>query len=272
MKKIILLSVITLVFGTLVSCTKKEEPVDKKTSTVVGRWQITENNAQYSSFEFTVDKKYIIVPKAQEKASVSGKAKTRGSTDSEPVIIFGDYSTLNGNDNSDVSLNLSEFGTMKVTISNDGQSVSINVNGTNYNAKKIEEMPSNDKTELLCHTWKFKKGEIIDESLIPDEEKEWFIHEYGNDWKVKMNEQIAEALKDVTITFTKAGTYFTHNPNDPEETTICKWEWEDISKGIMKYTAYYEDGEVLDGRGTAIELTSNKFVFQEDYILGTLGR
>ena len=33
-------------------------------------------------------------------------------------------------------------------------------------------MPSNDKTELLCHTWKFQKGEIIDESLVPDEEKE----------------------------------------------------------------------------------------------------
>jgi hypothetical protein len=256
MRKFLLLSVITLVFGTLVSCTKKNEPVID-VSSITGKWQITDNSAGYSSFEFTVDKKYLIIPKDQENVS---------------TIIFGDYSAFNDSDNSAIGLNLSEFGTMTVTMSNDGKSVNINVKGTNYNAQKVEEMSSNDKTELLCHTWNFQKGEIIDESLIPDEAKEWYISEYGSNWKAKMNEEIAGALRNVTITFTKAGTYFTHNPNNSDENMICQWEWEDISKGIMKYTAYFEDGEILYGRGTVIELTSNKFVFQEDYILGTLSR
>jgi hypothetical protein len=270
MKKVLLigLSVMTLISGTLTSCTKKEDPIEK-TSLVVGKWQITGSNVQYSSFEFTVDKKYII---AEENVSVSGQ--TRSSTDSDamqPVIIFGDYSALGNNENNVVNLNLSKFGTITATVSDDGQSMDINVNSTDYKATKVDEMPSDDKTELLCHTWKFQKGEII-ESLVTDEEKEWFISEYGSDWKAKKNEIIAAALQNVTITFTKAGTYFTYNPNDPDDSTIYNWEWEDISKGIMKYTAYYEDGEIYVSRGTVTELTAKQLKFQEDYILGTLSR
>ena len=249
---------------------KKETPIEK-TSSVVGKWQITESNVQYSSFEFTVDNKYLI---AQENVPVSGKTRFSTGSDAtvQPAIIFGDYSTLGDNENNVVNLNLSKFGTITATVSDDGQSMNINVNGTDYKATKVDEMPSNDKTELLCHTWKFQKGEIIDENLVPDEEKEWFISEYGSNWKAKVNEEFTASIQNVTITFTKAGTYFIYSPNDPDDNTIYNWEWEDISKGIMTYTAYYEDGEIYVGRGTVIELTDKQLKFQEDYILGTLSR
>jgi hypothetical protein len=264
-----LMAISFMVSGTFVSCSDDEVTEDNAAnSSIVGKWEVGDSGAEYGSFEFTNDSKYIITQRVSSPPA--GARSLRAATaDQQPVyiiIIFGDYSQLNNNGNL-FELDLKEFGTISATLGDDGKSITIIVNGETYTASKTAEMPSNDKTDLLCHTWKFKECEII-ESLVPKDEKEWLISEYGSDWKAKEEKEWNDFYKGVTMTFTKAGTYFVSNPNDDDFN--AQWEWENISKGTMKYYIS-EDGEIYSGVVT-VTVTSTTFEVLEDYMITKLVR
>jgi hypothetical protein len=84
--------------------------------------------------------------------------------------------------------------------------------GETYTASKTEETPSNEKTDMLHDTWAFKEYEII-EDLVQDDEKQRLIskHGSGSDWKAKEEQEMNSEDKELTVTFTKAETYFTRH-------------------------------------------------------------
>jgi len=147
------LLIINLFVGaTFVSCSKGDNdketpPPSAEKSPIIGKWEISNQNAQYGSFEFTVDKKYIITQRKNHNAAL------RSTSEPVYIIIFGDYSSINENGNTH-TLDLKKFGTATVTIS--GSTATITINGETYTANKVEEIDNSthsEKTELLCYTW-----------------------------------------------------------------------------------------------------------------------
>ncbi|MDR1372723.1 MAG: hypothetical protein LBJ17_06330 [Dysgonamonadaceae bacterium] len=268
-----LMAISLFVSATFVSCEKESGDDDNNTSptgnsALVGKWEVGDSGAEYGSFEFTNDSKYIITQRVSSPPA--GARSLRAATDGQQpvyiIIIFGDYSQLNNTGNL-FELDLKEFGTISITLGNDGKSITVIVNGETYTASKTEEIPStsNDKTDLLCHTWEFKEYTII-EDLFPEDEKEWLIREDGNEWKIKYEQEINAYGKGTTVTFTKAGTYFVSYPND--DVFNAQWEWENISKGTMKYwEEVYNDGGVV-----TVTVTATTLEVQKDYVLTKLVR
>ncbi|MDR1368557.1 MAG: hypothetical protein LBJ72_00320 [Dysgonamonadaceae bacterium] len=256
-----------LVIGTFVSCSTIEEIIDDSAGKfpITGKWEVGDTEAEYGSFEFTTDSKYIITQRVSSPPA--GVKSLRAVTDGQQpvyiIIIFGDYTQLNNTGNL-FELDLKEFGTISATLGDDGKSITVIVNGATYTASKTAEIPlaSNEKTDLLCHTWEFKESEII-ENLVPKDEKESLIRDCGNEWKTEYEQDWNDFYKGMTITFTKAGTYFVSNPNEAD--LNAQWEWENISKGTMKYYIS-EEGEIYSNVVT-VTVTSTTFEVLEDYMI-----
>lgn len=129
------------------SCSSDEgEPETPPTeSSIVGKWDVQSNtraagDAKYGSFEFTADNKYIITQPA---------VATNG--DKYFLVIFGDYNATGG-ENNEFTLNLKEFGTIKISITKN--TASITIDGVVYVAVKAPEKEQVDKK--LIGTWKVK--------------------------------------------------------------------------------------------------------------------
>lgn len=284
----------TLLVGTFSSCSKDNDPKPEEESIIIGKWDVQNTNTTYGSFEFTNDKKYIIMQRTtsssqgqstgaktvhSEVASQSfprgmffstGTKVVRSEVASQPTytIIFGDYSILS-NDNSTITLNLSDFGTLSITTNPNVREATITVKGETYTVSKAEEMPSNDKTDLLCHTWAFSRYEIM-ENLVSEESKQFYIRTYGENWKNELEQEQNAEYKGMTVIFTKAGTYFINNPNDDyfNGSVASYWKWENIAEGIINYR-HEDDGS---GSATIIELTDKTLRVLERHDLTTLAR
>ncbi|NDV57642.1 hypothetical protein D0T85_05935 [Bacteroides sp. 519] len=171
-------------------------------SAIVGKWEVSNQNAAYGSFEFTSDKKYIITQRTTTPPNGSRSVTRAGET--YIIVIFGDYSSLSGTGN-EYTLNLKEFGTIVINIS--GSGATITVNGETYDTNKAPEITTNkSKTELLCHEWKFDKS-IINGEELPSE------YSYYR------------------LVFTETGTYYSEGTfrEEPIESfsTYGAWEWVD---------------------------------------------
>ncbi len=208
---------------------------------IIGKWEVKNSGAEYGSFEFTGDKKYIVTQKVSGDASTMKSSQTRSETN-YIIIIFGDYSAVNAKDNN-YTLDLKQFGTIVINIS--GSGATITVNGETYDTSKVKEVTTNEQTELLCHTWNIKSE---------DEEG---------------------VIATGTMTFTTSGTYFCRITDYENETTndTGTWEWKGSKMLYASYTRYwteYSDGEVTHGTETIydsmnlIKLTDKEFVFEFD--------
>jgi hypothetical protein len=166
------------------SCSK-DNGGDSGESSFVGKWTVSNPNAEYGSFEFTNDQKYIITQRTTTPPTRSANtrfANTRSAStrsDVYIIVVFGDISSLTGSGN-EYTLNLSEFGTITIHIGSNG-TATVTVNGKTYTTEKAKEFEVSDKTELLCHRWNY---------VIPEDEKEYTIEE--------------------VVTFSKSGTLYVY--------------------------------------------------------------
>ena len=188
---------------------------------LLGKYNLSDND-NYGSVEFTGDNKYVVTKFVDSANGLSTKST---SETKYAIIIFGDY-TVNNNQSAENNyvINLQQFGTITINISNPGNiDVIINdgENTYNYTADKAEAVELTDKTKLLCRTWNLDKG----------------IEDGGEEW-------IGEGE---TITFTNNGTYAIYSPNLDEEDIAMgmsnydcgSWSWVDSETIKVEYTSYY---------------------------------
>lgn len=208
------------------SCSSDDgEPETPSTeSSIVGKWDVTNpetratGDTKYGSFEFTADNKYIITQPA---------VATNG--DKYMLVIFGDYNATGG-ENNEFALNLKEFGTIKISITENH--ASITVDGVVYVAIKSENMDLTDSNKKFMGTWKVK-SKYEDELEFDDAG---------------------------TMTFTPAGTYLLMFINETGElqTDNGTWYWKSDNIINVSLTAYcasttpgYNDpitGEYIPGK------------------------
>lgn len=223
------------------SCSSDEgEPETPPTgeSSIVGKWDVQSNtraagDAKYGSFEFTADNKYIIT---QPATSVDG--------DKYMLVIFGDYNATGG-ENNEFTLNLKEFGTIKIAITKN--TASITIDGVVYVAVKAPEVELSDKTRLICGTWK--------ESHYIDAEGN---REDNND-------------DGYRLVFTESGTYYFRETEPEEETGFYvdygTWEFVGDNKIMVSGSDWDSSigGEVeTKDYGTIVKLTATELVIRYD--------
>lgn len=220
-------------------------------SSIVGKWDVSDTktraagDAKYGSFEFTADNKYIITQPA---------VATNG--DKYMLVIFGDYNATGG-ENNEFTLNLKEFGTIKISITKN--TASITIDGVVYVAVKAKDIDLTDNNKKLCGTWKVK-------SKYDDEPE---FEDFG------------------TMTFTSSGTYlgmFINGDTGELVPDNGTWYWKSDNVINVSITGYCTEsnpdtigpnGEIIPGKTESwveiefedwkiIELTDTKFVAEID--------
>lgn len=245
MKKLsyLLLMLPVLALTTFAGCSKGDDGGDDGTGggdtptvtsqTLSAKWNIA-GNGIYKSFEFNESGNYIVVEQTPVRAEDNEK------------VYFGKY-TLQGN-----TITMTGFGKLVVK-SIDDKSASFTLtreggqSAVELTTSKSEEMPKTTKTDLLCRTW-----EIVDEK-IPGLEGDY----------------LAETDPDLTVLFSRAGTYLVHN-EDFEETGgvgLAQWKWIDSSETGIFYTWTWDVWED-DCRVEIYELTKDRVVFIEKFSSG----
>ncbi|MDR1652211.1 MAG: copper resistance protein NlpE [Prevotellaceae bacterium] len=210
-----------------VSCVKEEiDPPDDFTPDLIGKWNVSNAGAEYSSFEFTKDKMYIIQQRVSSLQSAPANSILKSSS-SEPntvyiIIIFGDYSTLSA-DGGVYNLDLGDFGLIKITISESGATVEVNGEVFDITRDGNSVTGNQAKTELLCHAWNWLEN---DESGI--------------------------------LTFTPNGTYLTYLEEYPEYAESGTWKWLNSNNIEVTHTNYIYSW----GSGGELEVTE-KIVTQK---------
>ena len=151
--KTVLASMLVVCTFVFYSCDPDDEedpylPGDERN--LIGKWDVSNKNAEYTSFEFTEDKNFIITRHVDA---------TRPSWEPR-LFIFFDYSITNVKGNK-FTLKLempgvffTGFGTPVIDIA--GRSATITVGDETYNASKAKNIEATDETKLLCHTWNFR--------------------------------------------------------------------------------------------------------------------
>lgn len=196
-------------------------------SSIVGKWDVQSNtraagDAKYGSFEFTADNKYIITQPA---------VATNG--DKYMLVIFGDY-VVGNTESNDFTLNLKEFGTIKISINK--TSASITIDDVIYVAVKSKDLDLSDSDKKLIGTWKItSKYGSEDDSQITDEG---------------------------TWAFTSAGTYVIASPDGEVENGT--WSMKSNNVVSVTYQTYFNNGgsENTTDDWTINKLTDNSFTFE----------
>jgi len=222
----ILLAILVLTFFT--GCDKDETDlkVTLEKETISAKWNV-DNSSEYKSFEFNKSGNYIVVKNATTKST------------NDQIILFGTYEII------DNKIVLSDFGTLTVSKIDENAisfSIKLTSNPNNeilINASKQEEMENSNRTELLCRTWEMVT--VNGESVL------------GTDM-------------ELTVLFSKAGTYFVSfaNPEDENDGRLAQWKWKDEAETQLLYSwdevPVWEDENYVE----IPELTSSKLEIIED--------
>jgi hypothetical protein len=225
------------------SCTSEEAPDEQKPeeNILLGKWKVSGERTIYSSFEFTGDKKYIITQSLTAlPVPESGLRAARADGQQDCIMIsFGDYSAVN--EGNTYTLELSEIGTITIEISGSSDAT-VTVNSETYAVNKAEPVDTSEKTELLCHTWKYtQSGEGVD------------------------------LLGSGSVTFTPAGTVLDKS-NESGVIGEAAWEWTKDDK-IKTTSIEYAVRESSDGNWeddisilywNVLKLTASELILQED--------
>ena len=234
MKKLRILLAILFIAPIFVSCSSDSSDPNLNTTaeTISAKWNVA-GTSEYQSFEFNKSGNYIVIKK--------GLTTFSSDDESNQVILFGTYQI-----NNDV-ITLSNFGKLTVSdVTSNSISFKLALNTEPNNeiaitATKQAEMANSTKTDLLCRTWEIIT--VDDVSVVGTEDEE------------------------MTVLFSRAGTYFVNRPNDTEDAGgLAEWKWKNSSENIMLYSwDNWDTSEGANGEVTIIELTANKLVIFEDY-------
>ena len=202
-----------------------ETPVN---TTINAKWTVN-NSTEYKSFEFNDSGNYIITKNAAD-------AKKTTTTNEIKTIFFGTYIFIDDN-----TLELSDFGTL--TIDNmDEKAIHFTLklnNNTNtetfIEADREEEITNSTNTELLCRTWQLIS--IDGQNVLGTDE-------------------------ELTVLFSRAGTYFVTNNNPLEEGGLAEWNWTDSTQTFLEYS--WNKGLGSDGIVEVSNLTSTSLTITED--------
>jgi len=231
--KQILVAIFALTF--IVACNKDDiDPKENLEKAKISAKWIVSNSSDYDSFEFNESGNYIVVKNTTTKST------------NDQIILFGTYEIIDNK-----TIVLSDFGTLTISkIDENSISFSIKLtsnpnNEITINASKQAEMESTTKTDLLCRTWEMVT--VNGESIV------------GTDM-------------ELTVLFSKAGTYFVSyaNPEDENDGGLAQWKWKDDAETQFLYSwdevPVWEDEDYVE----IPELTSTKLKIIEDedtYIL-----
>lgn len=207
-----------LIMALTTSCEKDERGAKEilEIESIIGKWTVNGTSA-FESFEFNKSGNYIVVKNSTEKST------------NDQRILFGTYEIIDN-----YTIILSDFGSLKITRINDtSMDFSVSLPGSQYNemmlsALKQKEMESTTRTELLCRTWKL----------------------------VSLNGENVEGTGDeLTVLFSKAGTYFvTWHDGDSD---LRHWKW----KNATEKEIFYSWGEPVvwdeERKAEIIELTED---------------
>ena len=222
----------------IISCDKVEPIIEEiqefeavEVQTISAKWNVN-NSSEYHSFEFTENGNYIVV-----------KNETSKTTDAR-IVLYGTYELIDAN-----RIDLKDFGIIKISDINKN-TISFSVILTNdsnnevfVDASKQDEIISSTNTDLLCRTWKLLElnGEPVE----------------GTDL-------------ELTVLFSKAGTYFVKYENFDEyfEGGLYKWKWKNAEETQLFYS--YE--EVLqwkvEGYVDIVEISENSLIIEEQHEYG----
>jgi hypothetical protein len=186
------------------SCHREDNDENATDTDIPGKYEVTDTDSPYASFEFTEDGKYMIVERNPTKAASSTKASPAGT------MKYGTYVT-NGN-----TIDLLGFGIIIVSENGNSKIFSVELVSEPGQSKQyaVRKMPSAIESEqranMLCRTWRLV--EIMGLPVTPGSSSEF------------------------TLTFSKAGTYFVVNHNGSTE--LHNWRWYDEQKTIIEH---YDD-------------------------------
>ena len=233
MKKVILLTnlILSLIFiSTFVSCNKDDDENDSGVSvnTVSAKWEISDKNSPYVSFEFTKDGNYIVVENVSET-----NLRSLGTSQKSSSFLKSSSQTMNlRSSNSESNLSpihagtyrieedriiLSGFGLIEViSITAEEFTFSFTLESTGDTnsfvaVKSAEPISSSNRTEMFCRTWIAERITVNGEDM-PEEE-------------------------GMIILFSRAGTYLIlYPPGYEEEAALAEWKWADKEETRIYYS------------------------------------
>ncbi|WP_299778926.1 hypothetical protein [uncultured Formosa sp.] len=228
MKKIsqILLTLFTLILITGCDSDNNNDEETSEDVSINSKW-IVSNSSEYESFEFNESGNYIIVKNTEEERT----------TDTE-TILFGTYNLIDAS-----TVILSDFGTLLIS-DIDEDSINFSIALTNNPESEIEikayknaEFENSTNTDLLCRTWQMETFN---------------------------GENVIGTVDDLTVIFSRAGTYFVTytSPLSENEGGLAKWYWSNNKQTELYYS--WDKGEDSDGIVKITELTPTSLIIDED--------
>jgi hypothetical protein len=267
-----------------VSCSDDADDDGLTSSTISAKWEISDPGSMIASIEFNKDGHYILVTRVEDEsaptvarnsaaatargaffqgvASFTAPSRASGDSNLSPVH-FGTYK-IEGD-----RIILSGFGVINViSIAEDEFTFSFTLTATGetgeYVASKAAAViSSSSRTEMLCRSWKLERV-TVDESLIPEEEKQELIDEYGADWKAIIEQEETEEDAGMIALFSRAGTYLVLYANeDEEEAGLSEWKWTSSAETAIYYSWYNWEDEWTENVVSVVELTKSTLKIQE---------
>jgi len=165
------------------------------TNSFVGKWEVTDANAKFVSFELTKDRVYIVVERIENPPpTIPTKVHTGKYTVSGSKIILTDFGTLEF----EIDLSPNETATVKLQL--DGSS-----DIYEFNVERAVEMASTANTDLICRHWKLARQAVNQEP-----------------WD-------AAPTPEQTMLLSKAGTLLrtVAYSNNQSITRLVQWKWVD---------------------------------------------
>ena len=256
--------------STFVSCDKDNENGSDNgvsVNTLSAKWEISDNNSPYASFEFNKDGNYIVVEndfetnlrslstsskKSLFKSNISKVVSMRSSQSNLSSIHFGTYK-IEGN-----KIILSGFGLMEViSITNEEFSFSFTLEATGEKnsfvaGKSDEPISSSSRTNMLCRTWYCEKITFTENALELEE--------------IELLEEMAEEMTGMTILLSKAGTYLCLYTN--EEAGLAEWKWanEEETQFYFSWENWTEDLDEMS-IATINQLNVNSLEVQDYFFI-----
>lgn len=227
--------------------------------TISAKWEISDSNSPYASFEFSRDGNYIVILKNSDEANLRSfnasfdnsfvrKNYLRSSESNLPSVHFGTY-RIEGE-----KIILSGFGFIDIISITDKEfSFSFTLEETGekntFATRKSETVIStSDKTDILCKTWVIQKLTDLngDETEYRKEERENII--------------------GTVVLYSRAGTYLVMYTG--KEATLAEWQWANKEETKFYYswdnwTENWEEENIV----TIIQLNNNSLIFKEGDVL-----
>jgi len=269
-KVIYLLSLVFVI--TFASCKKDNGGNDNSVSvnTISAKWEISDSNSPYASFEFNKDGNYIVLNNdvGMNLRSVSAKSKAslfkinilkavsmRSSESSEESnlspIHFGTYK-IDGD-----KIILEGFGVINViSITADEFTFSFTLTSTgetgNFIANKsAEPISSSTRTEMFCRTW-VVKSLTIDGKVFT-----------SNDDVIANGVYTDFYVIGSIVLFSRAGTYLVLYGGEGGEAGLSEWKWANTKETQLYYSWENWTDDWSDNIVTINKLSNSSLDMQE---------